>query len=173
VGSLARPIGGWLADRFGGARVTVIDFFLMGLGIAAVAMAVNAKVWNAFLAAFLFVFATTGIGNGSTYRMIPAIFRTQALTEVNPVDTEAVSRATTRGRRDAAAAIGICSAVGALGGVLIQQAFRISLEQTKSIGPALIGLAVFYGVCVVLTWFCYMRRRVAVSVVPSLAGAGV
>ncbi|MCW2912611.1 MAG: major facilitator superfamily 1 [Actinomycetia bacterium] len=173
VGSLARPIGGWLADRFGGARVTMIDFFLMGLGVAAVAMAVNAKDWNAFLAAFLFVFATTGIGNGSTYRMIPAIFRTQALAEVNPADTEAVSTATARGRRDAAAAIGICSAVGAFGGVLIQQAFRISLEQTKSISPALTGLAVFYGVCVVLTWSCYLRRRVAVSAVPSLAGAGV
>jgi MFS transporter, NNP family, nitrate/nitrite transporter len=122
AGSLGRPIGGWLADRFGGARVTMIDFFLA---------------------------------------------------EVNPADTEAVSTATARGRRDAAAAIGICSAVGAFGGVLIQQAFRISLEQTKSISPALTGLAVFYGVCVVLTWFCYLRRRVAVSAVPSLAGAGV
>jgi NNP family nitrate/nitrite transporter-like MFS transporter len=41
-----------------------------------------------------------------------------------------------------AAAIGICSAVAAFGGVLIQQAFRISLEQTRSISPALTGLAV-------------------------------
>ncbi|MGI8331584.1 MFS transporter [Actinomadura scrupuli] len=173
VGSLARPLGGWLADRFGGARVTMIDFFLMGLGIGAVAMAVNAKDWNAFLAAFLFVFATTGIGNGSTYRMIPAIFRTQALAGVDQSDPVAGAAATARGRRDAAAAIGICSAVGAFGGVLIQQAFRISLEETKSISPALTGLAVFYGVCVALTWFCYLRRRVAVRAVPSLAGAGV
>jgi hypothetical protein len=65
----------------------VIDFFLMGLGVGAVAVAVNARDWNAFLAAFLFVFAITGIGNGSTMsggmascvtlvpRLPPAAFR--------------------------------------------------------------------------------------------------
>lgn len=173
VGSAARPLGGWLADRLGGARVTFWNFLAMGSGIVAVAVAVDAKSWPLFLAAFLWVFVTTGIGNGSTYKMIPAIFKTQALEDVNPADEAAVATATTVGRRNAAAAIGISSAVGAFGGVLIQQAFRISIEQTASIGSALIGLAVFYSVCVSLTWFCYMRRSVAVRLVPSLAGAGI
>jgi MFS transporter, NNP family, nitrate/nitrite transporter len=64
----------------------MVDFFLMGLGVAAVAAAVDARNWTVFLTAFLFVFATTGIGNGSTYRMIPAIYGAQALTGVDEND---------------------------------------------------------------------------------------
>ncbi|RAY11097.1 MFS transporter [Actinomadura craniellae] len=175
AGSVARPLGGWLADRFGGARVTMIDFLLMGLGIVAVAVAVGAGNWPLFLAAFLFVFVTTGIGNGSTYKMIPAIFRAQALNGVDEADSSAVRRAMALARRNAAAVIGISSAVGAAGGVLIQQAFRISIEETAGIGPALAGLAVFYGVCMALTWYCYLRRVKSGDAVSqtSLAEAGV
>lgn len=116
AGSLARPLGGWLADRFGGARVTMLDFLLMGLGIVAVAVAVQAGSWPLFLAAFLFVFVATGIGNGSTYKMIPAIFRTRAMQGVDAGDAAAVKSALAAARRAAAASIGISSAVGALGG---------------------------------------------------------
>ncbi|WP_067830059.1 MFS transporter [Actinomadura kijaniata] len=173
AGSLARPLGGWLADRFGGARVTMVNFFVMGLGVAVVAAAVGAGSWGLFLGAFLLVFVTTGIGNGSTYKMIPAIFRARELAEVDTADPAAVRRATTRARRTAAAAIGIISAVGAAGGVLIQQAFRISIEQSGGIGPALLTLAGFYGVCVVLTWACYLRKVTVGGVRTSLAEAGV
>ncbi|POM22490.1 Nitrate/nitrite transporter NarK [Actinomadura rubteroloni] len=155
AGSLARPFGGWLADRFGGARVTMVNFLFMGLGIGAVAYAVHAKDWTGFLTAFLFVFVTTGIGNGSTYKMIPAIFRTRALAKAAG-DDEATAVAAAR--RQAAAAIGLISAVGAAGGVLIQQTFRISIEKTGSIGNALLILAAFYLVCLGLTWFSYLRR---------------
>ncbi|GAB3672792.1 MFS transporter [Actinocorallia lasiicapitis] len=173
IGSVARPFGGWLADRFSGARVTMINFLAMGAGVALVALAVNAGSWPVFLAAFLFVFATTGIGNGSTYRMIPAIYHAQAHADVRSDDATAVRRATARGRRDAAAALGICSAVGAAGGVLIQQVFRLSLENTGSISAALSVLAGFYGLRVALTWFFYLRTRFAIKTVPSLAGADV
>ncbi|WP_119730436.1 MFS transporter [Thermomonospora amylolytica] len=173
AGSLARPLGGWLADRFGGARVTAVDFLLMALGIGAVAMAVRAGSWPVFLAAFLFVFITTGIGNGSTYKMIPAIFRAKAMEGVDPADGPAVERALTGARRNAAAAIGITSAVGAFGGVLVQQAFRISLEQTGGIGPALVGLTVFYALCMTLTWAVYLRKVRIGETRMSLAQAGV
>ncbi|ACY97980.1 MULTISPECIES: MFS transporter [Thermomonospora] len=173
AGSLARPLGGWLADRFGGARVTMLDFLLMGLGIVAVAVAVQAGSWPLFLAAFLFVFVATGIGNGSTYKMIPAIFRTRAMQGVDAGDAAAVKSALAAARRAAAASIGISSAVGALGGVLIQQAFRISLESVGGIGPALAGLAVFYGLCVALTWATYLRKVHIGGVRMSLAQAGV
>ncbi|GAA4061973.1 MULTISPECIES: MFS transporter [Actinomadura] len=173
AGSLARPFGGWLADRFGGARVTMVNFFLMGLGVAAVAVSVRAGSWPMFLAAFLFVFVTTGVGNGSTYRMIPAIFRARELAEVDQSDGAATERALTRARRTAAAAIGIISAVGAAGGVLIQQTFRISIEETKGIAPALLILAAFYGVCVLLTWFFYLRKVRVGQTRMSLAEAGV
>ncbi|MFI6519458.1 MFS transporter [Spirillospora sp. NPDC050679] len=173
AGSLARPLGGWLADRFGGARVTVATFFLMGLGVAAVAGAVGAGSWPLFLAAFLLVFVTTGIGNGSTYKMIPSIFRARELAGADPADPLAVEEAVVRARRAAAAAIGIISAVGAAGGVLVQQAFRISIEQSGGIGPALLTLAAFYGVCVALTWACYLRGARAGDRRAELAGAGV
>ncbi|WP_019634615.1 MFS transporter [Actinomadura atramentaria] len=154
AGSLARPFGGWLADRFGGARVTMANFLAMGAGVAAVAGAVRAGSWPVFLGAFLLVFVATGIGNGSTYKMIPAIFRTRALAGAVSDEEGAVAAA----RRAGAAAIGLISAVGAAGGVLIQQAFRISIERTGSIGAALLILAGFYAVCLALTWFCYLRR---------------
>ncbi|MEO3781730.1 MFS transporter [Actinocorallia sp. B10E7] len=174
VGSVARPLGGLLADRLGGARVTFWNFLAMGLGIVAVWFAVDAANWAFFLAAFLLVFATTGIGNGSTYKMIPAIFRNKALEGVDRDDEGAVASALGTARRNAAAAIGISSAVGAFGGVLIQQIFRISLEETKAISAALVILAVFYAVCVLLTWSAYLRRRLTVGTEKvSLAQAGV
>jgi len=171
VGSVARPLGGWLADRLGGARVTFWNFLVMALGIGAVWFAVDAGSWPLFLAAFLCVFATTGIGNGSTYKMIPAIFKNKALEDVDGGDENAVAAAVAAARRTAAAAIGISSAVGALGGVLIQQTFRISLTEAKTIVPALLILAVFYTVCVVLTWAAYLRRTGPER--RSLADAGV
>ncbi|MFC4907305.1 MFS transporter [Actinomadura gamaensis] len=167
AGSLARPLGGWLADRFGGARVTVVTFLLMGAGVAAVAQAAKAGSWPLFLTAFLFVFVATGLGNGSTYKMIPAIFRARELADGPPDRAAALARA----RRTAAAAIGIISAVGAAGGVLIQQAFRISIERTGGITPALLILAAFYVACTVLTWAVYLRR--AGESRRSLAEAGV
>ncbi|SEG81503.1 MFS transporter, NNP family, nitrate/nitrite transporter [Thermomonospora echinospora] len=173
AGSLARPLGGWLADRFGGARVTAVDFLLMAAGIGAVAAAVRAGSWPLFLAAFLLVFVTTGIGNGSTYKMIPAIFKTKALERVDTADPAAVARAMATARRNAAAAIGITSSVGAFGGVLIQQSFRISLEETSGIGPALVGLTVFYGLCMLLTWAVYLRKVRVGDTRTSLAQAGV
>ncbi|GAA0970087.1 nitrate/nitrite transporter [Actinocorallia libanotica] len=171
IGSVARPIGGWLADRLGGARVTFWNFLVMAAGIVAVWSAVDAGSWPLFLAAFLCVFATTGIGNGSTYKMIPAIFKNKALEGVDTGDRDAVAAAVSSARRTAAAAIGISSAVGALGGVLIQQTFRISLAEAQTIVPALLILAAFYTVCVVLTWTVYLRRTGAAR--RSLAEAGV
>ncbi|TDE30032.1 nitrate/nitrite transporter [Actinomadura sp. 6K520] len=173
VGSAARPLGGWLADRFGGTVVTFWNFLAMGLGVVAVWAAVEAASWPLFLGAFLWVFATTGVGNGSTFKMIPAIFKVRTLAGLDAGDENAVLRARQAARRDASAAIGLISAVGAFGGVLIQQTFRVSLERTDGIGAALIVLAAFYGVCVVLTWTAYMRRAGTGRARASLADAGV
>ncbi|WP_018656235.1 MFS transporter [Actinomadura flavalba] len=174
AGSVARPFGGWLADRLGGARVTLVTFLVMGAGIAAVAAAVGAGSWPWFLAAFLLVFVATGLGNGSTYKMIPAIFRSRAVAAADATKAGAVEQAVAASRREAAAAIGLISAVGAAGGVLIQQTFRVSIEQTGGIAPALLTLAGFYGVCVLLTWACYLRRpRGKADAERSLASAGV
>ena len=75
VGSLARPLGGRLADRIGGARVTFWNFIVMGAATIGVMYFVDISSFAGFLAMFLVLFVTTGVGNGSTYRMIPSIFR--------------------------------------------------------------------------------------------------
>ncbi len=78
VGSIARPLGGRLADRIGGARVTFWNFLVMGVAAFGVLYALDAHSFGAFLTMFLILFVTTGLGNGSTFRMIPVIFRRQA-----------------------------------------------------------------------------------------------
>ena len=160
VGSAFRPLGGWFADRFGGARITAGVFVAMGFGVLGVIASVRAGSFAMFLLAFLLLFALSGIGNGTTYRMIPAIFRSQN-------DDPAVAR------RYAAAAIGLISAVGAYGGFLVPRSFGISVERTGGIEAALIGFVVFYAVCTAVTWWCYLRSRVLVARMPSLAHAEV
>ena len=81
VGSLSRPFGGLLADKVGGAIVTFWNFIAMGAATIGVMYFVEAKEFAGFLAMFLILFVTTGIGNGSTYRMIPSIFREEKLRE--------------------------------------------------------------------------------------------
>ena len=82
VGSLARPLGGLLADKVGGAIVTFWNFIAMGAATIGVdVLRADIKDFTGFLAMFLILFVTTGVGNGSTYRMIPSIFREEKLRE--------------------------------------------------------------------------------------------
>ena len=173
VGSVARPFGGWLADRFGGARVTFWNFAVMGLGALAVTRALDAGSFGAFLAAFLLLFVTAGIGNGSTFRMIPVIFRTEATRGVDRANAPAYASALARGRREGAAVLGFTSAIGALGGFFIPRAYGMSTAQTGGVDAALLAFVGFYGLCLSLTWWYYLRRSVLVARAPSLATAGV
>ena len=179
AGSLSRPLGGWLSDRFGGARVTSWIFLAMGLGVATVAAALALHSYAMFLAAFLVLFITAGIGNGSTYRMIPAIFTAKALegtataAPAHAAPAPAHTAAVLAGKREAAAALGIISAAGAIGGFLINRGFGMSIGGTHGAEIALIAFAAFYGVCLILNWWCYLRRRVALRLFPSLAYADV
>ncbi|HET9141828.1 MFS transporter [Actinophytocola sp.] len=169
VGSLSRPAGGWLSDRLGGARVTAAVFLLMGLGVTGVLASLGTGSFALFLAAFLFLFVVSGVGNGSTYRMIPAIFRAEATrTSAGPPSEPALALARTR----AAAVIGLASAVGAFGGFLIPRGLGMSISRTGSITTALLVFLAGYGMCLVLTWWFYLRT-VLVSRSPSLAAAGV
>ena len=159
VGSLSRPLGGRLADRVGGARVTALSFLAMGLGVLGVVQALHLHSFGIFFACFLVLFLATGIGNGSTYRMIPAIFRHG----VDPTDADAV----TTSKREAAAAIGIISAVGAYGGFLVPRTYGWSSAAYGSIVPALYVYVGLYAVMLAVTWAFYLRRSAP------MAGAGV
>ncbi len=111
-----------------------------------------------FFCAYLLLITATGVGNGSTYRMIPAIFHTRAAAGIPPSDTRALALAAAAGRRDASAAVGVISAVGAFGGFFINRGFGASVGATGNVSAALAAFAAFYAVCLALTWFGYLRR---------------
>jgi MFS transporter, NNP family, nitrate/nitrite transporter len=148
VGSVARPVGGWLADRLGGARVTIGAFAIMAAGTVSAIFALREHAFGAFLASFLVLFTATGAGNGSVYRMIPAVFRHGA--------GDAADRA--RRAKAAAGCLGIAGAIGAFGGFLIPRGFAYSTNHTGNIQAALWVIVGAYAVMAGVTWFVYQRR---------------
>ncbi|MEU4566755.1 nitrate/nitrite transporter [Micromonospora sp. NPDC023956] len=156
VGSLIRPVGGQLADRHGGARVTFWNFAAMAGGAALVLYAARERSLPLYLTGFLALFVTSGIGNGSTYKMIPAIFRSRAAAEVAEGRLDAVA-AERRARRLTGALIGIAGAVGASGGVLVNIAFRQSFLTWQSADAAYLAFIGCYALCLLVTWLFYLR----------------
>ncbi|KAA5834494.1 NarK/NasA family nitrate transporter [Saccharopolyspora hirsuta] len=170
LGSVSRPVGGWMSDRLGGGRVTLWAFVGMTAGTAALLLASSRGSFAGYVAAFIVLFVLTGIGNGSTYKMIPAIFAKEAEDEVTD-GGEAVA-AFARARRLSGAVIGIAGAVGALGGVGINMAFRASYGSEAASGDA--ALMVFLGyyvLCVLVTWAVYLRGALKSTPVPQPASA--
>jgi NNP family nitrate/nitrite transporter-like MFS transporter len=145
LGSLIRPVGGALADRLGGARVTFWNFVAMMAGASIVLLASQQRSLPLYLVGFIALFVFSGIGNGSTYKMIPAIFR--AKHPANDHDA----------RRLSGAVIGIAGAIGAFGGVLVNLAFRQSFLSYGTADAAYLAFIAFYALCVLVTWVVYMR----------------
>jgi NNP family nitrate/nitrite transporter-like MFS transporter len=187
IGSATRPFGGWLADKYGGAKVTLGAFVTMIVFTLAViwtlsqltpnptadpAIATDNKSWFPFfLAFFLCIFAATGIGNGSAYKMIPAIWRTEAERATTP-NTPERSAALSTATKQASAALGVVGAMGALGGFLIPIAFSSPwvdnpLSATKG---AFMVFTAYYVLCAAVTWTVYLRHPAKAT---SLARAGI
>ncbi|MEI6838559.1 MAG: nitrate/nitrite transporter, partial [Alcaligenaceae bacterium] len=162
VGALVRPAGGWISDKVGGARVTLWTFIGMIAAVIGVMYFLpsqgNAGNFSGFLALFIFLFALTGIGNGSTFRMIPVIFLTDRQQSAQP-DAAAQKQASIDGSKEAAAVLGFSGAIGAYGGFFIPKSFGTSIDLTGTPHAALWCFVVFYFSCVVVTWFWYARRN--------------
>jgi NNP family nitrate/nitrite transporter-like MFS transporter len=123
----------------------------MGIGVLGGVWSLSLNSFSVFLASFMLLFVATGVGNGSTYRMIPSIFHAVALDE--GFTAEAVRKA----RREAAAAIGIISAVGAYGGFLVPRTYAWASAAHGSIVPALYAYLGLYVVMLAVTWLFYLR----------------
>lgn len=151
VGSLARPTGGRLADRYSGATMSIAAYVVMALGALGVMASLAAGTFAGFFTSFLVLFVASGIGNGSVYRMIPAIFRAG-------IDVATEPEALLLAKRKAAACIGIAAGIGAYGGFIIPRVFASSVK-TGSLQPALLVFIAFYAVCAVVTFAVYKVGR--------------
>ncbi len=172
VGAVIRPFGGWLSDKVGGGVVTFWNFIAMTLGVIGVlfflpkgagsfAMAYGPVdgSFTGFFLMFMVLFLTTGIGNGSTFRMIPVIFLTQKTRELRSNDESARFQAMKEGNTEGAAAVGFAGALGAYGGFFIPKSYGSSIAATGGPELALWTFAIFYTVCIVVTWWYYARKN--------------
>lgn len=157
IGSLIRPYGGKLADRFGGAVVTLWNFVGMAVATLVIIFASGIESLTLFTIGFIALFTLSGVGNGSTYKMIPAIFTGRARVAIAGGADRETSFNTAR--RLSGAVIGIAGAVGALGGLFINLAFRQSFMTVQSGTPAFWSFLVFYVLCIGVTWAVYLRPR--------------
>ncbi|WP_441259070.1 MFS transporter [Bradyrhizobium sp. 521_C7_N1_3] len=173
VGSLSRPLGGLLADKIGGSILTFWNFIAMAAATVGVLYFVGHKDFTGFLAMFLILFVTTGIGNGSTYRMIPSIFREQNLFRVRGKGDAARAAALKTASIESGAAVGFIGAIGAVGGYLIPTGFGKSIAMTGGPSLALAIYLAFYASCLGLTWWFYLRRSPQDEGASSLAEARV
>jgi MFS transporter, NNP family, nitrate/nitrite transporter len=169
VGSVTRPLGGIVADRLGGTRVTIASYGVMALGAFGAIQALQSHSFGLFFGSFLVLFVATGIGNGSTYRMIPAVFQASALpggaaaVDATTLDATTLDETRARARKAAAGCIGIAGAIGAFGGFLIPRGFAASTSLAGSLVPALWTFIAVYAVMAVVAWAVYLRKGSALA----------
>jgi NNP family nitrate/nitrite transporter-like MFS transporter len=163
VGAVIRPFGGWLSDKIGGAPVTFWNFLAMALAVGGVLYFLpsgpSGGNFYGFLAMFMLLFLTSGVGNGSTFRMIPIIFLTERLREVAGKDEAARTQAQRDANKEAAAVLGFSSAIGAYGGFFIPKSYGTSIAATGGPEAALYVFIVFYITCIAVTWWYYSRKN--------------
>ena len=162
VGAVVRPFGGWLADKLGGAVVTFWNFIVMALAVVGVLYFLPSGgaggSFAGFFTCFMVLFLTTGIGNGSTFRMIPVIFLTERTREAAGKGKEAQEQAVRDANKEAAAVLGFTSAFAAYGGFFIPKSYGTSISMTGGPEAALYVFIVFYVSCILMTWWYYSRR---------------
>lgn len=167
VGALVRPVGGWMSDKLGGSRVTLWNFVVMGLAVVGVLYFMpsgtgTGNFWG-FLAMFIVLFFTTGIGNGSTFRMIPVICLNTYIRDMEEKGVDVIPAETSReATMRAAAVLGFSSALAAYGAFFIPKSFGTSIALTGSPVAALYMFLLFYVTCIVVTWWYYARKNAEV-----------
>jgi len=139
--------------------VGVLFFLPKGSGGFALPFGPAEGSFTGFFLMFLVLFFTTGIGNGSTFRMIPVIFLAQKLRELRTDDEASRAQAIKDGNTEGAAAVGFAGALGAYGGFFIPKSYGSSIAATGGPEFALWMFAVFYILCIIITWWYYSRKH--------------
>lgn len=159
VGALSRSATGWLADRFGGARVTFWAFVLMMIGVSGVLYFIGIRqephAFSGFFAAFLLLFLASGVGNASTFQMVPVIMAKE-MGRLMPNATPEVRRV--QAEKESAAITGFISAMAAFGAFFVPKSYGSSIALTGGPEAALWAFLIFYITCLAITWGVYCRR---------------
>jgi NNP family nitrate/nitrite transporter-like MFS transporter len=165
VGALSRAATGWVSDKFGGGRVTLWTFVFMIVAVVGVIQFLPSEAnpagnfWG-FFACFMALFFLTGVGNASTFQMIPVIMNKEIKRLMPTLDADAHRK---QASRESAAIIAFTSAIAAYGAFFIPKAYGTSIAMTGAPNSALWGFAIFYAVCVVITFIFYARKSAPVS----------
>jgi NNP family nitrate/nitrite transporter-like MFS transporter len=158
IGALSRAATGWISDKYGGGRVTFWTFVVMIGAVAGVLYFLGIKdqpgaFWG-FFAMFMILFFATGVGNASTFQMIPVIMRS----EIDRLMPEKTAQQRTRqSDMESAAIIAFTSAIAAYGAFFIPKAYGSSISLTGGPEAALWGFLIFYVTCVLVTWWFYTK----------------
>ncbi len=159
VGAASRALTGWISDKWGGQNVTQITFGALILGVLCTLWGVGAfggaPSFQIFFASFMWLFFWTGVGNASTFQMIPAIVRASVPWLMPTADA---SKQLKSAEMESAAIVGFTSAFGAFGGVFIPMAFGQSMKDTGNPNTALFVFLGFYLTCAVINWAVYVRK---------------
>jgi NNP family nitrate/nitrite transporter-like MFS transporter len=162
LGALIRPLGGWLSDRIGGAKVTFWNFAVMLAAAIGVLLSLpsgsggSEVTW--FFAAFMLLFITTGVGNGSVFHVVPNVFLTLHKRGFEGKDQAAQDASISEGEIEASVALGFTASVAALGLFFIPAVVAISIDATGTPRLALFVFISFYVTCLFVTWWWYRRR---------------
>ena len=164
VGALSRAATGWISDKFGGGRVTFWTFLAMIVAVFGVLQFLPSEAspagnfWG-FFACFMALFFLTGVGNASTFQMIPSIMRQEVPRLMPKLDEAATLK---QSERESAAIIAFTSAIAAYGAFFIPKLYGTSIAMTGAPNGALWAFLCFYAVCAVICWIFYSRKSAPV-----------
>lgn len=163
VGALSRAATGWVSDKYGGGRVTFWTFLGMIIAVGGVLYFLSIKqepgaFWG-FFACFMVLFLLTGVGNASTFQMIPTIMRQEVDRLMPDLDPPTKLK---NAERESAAIVAFTSAVAAYGAFFIPKSYGTSIAMTGGPEAALWGFLIFYATCVGVVWYFYTRRSATV-----------
>jgi len=162
AGALIRPLGGWLSDRIGGAKVSFWVFAVLFVAGAWALLSLPASAGagsvRSFFTAFMLLFLAAGVGNGSVFHVVPAVFRKLHQQSAQGKDRTAREAEITAGDVEASVALGFTSAIAALGLFFIPAFVATSIQSTGSPHFAMSVFSAFYLSCMLATWWWYKRK---------------